>query len=115
MAHMSMVLQDDVWMLELRLLGSAGLSAVMCFIPSQTELVADAALSVSAQASVWFNYLGSRKRFWYAASLNTAVSGLSPMPEVSQHTCVSLLDEMNRSSMSPMLPPPACQPASGLV
>jgi MFS family permease len=23
-------------------------------------------------ASVWFNYLGSRKRFWYAASLNTA-------------------------------------------
>jgi hypothetical protein len=29
------------------------------------------------QASVWFNYLGSRKRFWYAASLNTVVRGWS--------------------------------------
>jgi hypothetical protein len=29
------------------------------------------------QASVWFNYLGSRKRFWYCASLNSVVGGHS--------------------------------------
>ena len=42
------------------------------------------------QASVWFNYLGSRKRFWYAASLNTVVSGLHPdiARNVSKHLYV---------------------------